>query len=398
MEKRYLEDLIVADALASRKIAFISGPRQVGKTTSAKNILLRLNSNKDNYFSFDDDEFKKIWTRSPKDFLHNLSSECILLDEIHKDKKWKTKLKGLYDIFSDQNLFMVTGSARLDYYRKSGDSLQGRYLPYRLHPFTLCESSVIKAPPQNNWLENTSTALVDLDSLSKLSGFPDPLWGQSQSKASRWRRLYRERLIREDARDLQDIREIQSLDTLSLLLQERAGSQLSYTSLREDLSTSLDTISRWIYALEALYYCYRLTPYSKNIKNSLKKEPKLFMYDWGAVQAEGARWENMIAGHLLKNVHLWTDAAYGEFELFYLRDKQKREVDFLVTKDKRPWLMVEVKSNSRTVAPSLSYFNKILKPHFCFQVVKEVKNERGRIMEEANIQVLSAQKFLSALN
>ncbi|MGZ3771831.1 MAG: DUF4143 domain-containing protein [Bdellovibrio sp.] len=223
-------------------------------------------------------------------------------------------------------------------------------------------------------------------------------WGQNELKANRWRKLYRERLIREDARDLQNIREISALENLSLLLHERAGSQLSYESLREDIGGSHDTLTRWIGILEALYYCYRIRPYSKNLKYSLKKEPKLFLYDWGLCENEGARWENLIAGHLLKNVHLWNDAAMGDFELFYLRDKQKREVDFLVTKDRKPWLMVEVKSNNSNISPALEYYNKLLQPKFCFQIVRNAKQERSKSLRHPQIEIIHAERFLSALN
>lgn len=398
MQKRYLEDLIISDALASKKIAFISGPRQVGKTTLAKSLLKQLGANSTSYFNWDDDEFRKIWTKSPKSILNGLQSKYLILDEVHKERTWKNKLKGLFDLYGDDYHFIVTGSARIDYFRKSGDSLQGRYFPYRLHPFTFCESPIIKPPPENDWFENTSKPIVSLEHLEMLGGFPEPLWGQSEEKARRWRKLYRERMIREDARDLQNIKEISSLDVLSLLLQERAASQLSYESLREDIGTSHDTITRWIGILEALYYCYRIKPYSKNIKYTLKKEPKIFLYDWGLCATEGAKWENMIAGHLLKNVHLWTDAAMGEFDLFYLKDKQKREVDFLVTKNKKPWLMIEVKSNNNHTSPALDYFYNLLKPPFCFQIVKEKKQERPRSMAQPHIQIISAESFLSALN
>ncbi len=398
MQKRYLEDLIRNDALAVKKIAFISGPRQVGKTTLARSLLEKLEADSTSYYTWDDDEFRKVWTKSPKSILDGLKSKYLVLDEIHKERTWKNKLKGLYDLYGEDYQFIVTGSARIDYYRKSGDSLQGRYFPYRLHPFTLCESPTVKLPPKTEWLENASPSIVNLDQLELLGGFPEPLWGQSEEKARRWRRLYRDRMIREDARDIQNIKEINSLDVLSLLLQERAGSQLSYESLREDIGSSHDTITRWIGILEALYYCYRIKPFSKNIKYSLKKEPKLFLYDWGFCSTGGAKWENMIAGHLLKNVHLWTDAAMGEFDLFYLRDKQKREVDFLVTKNKKPWLMVEVKSNSNKISPALNYFYNLLKPQFCFQVVREKKQEKPRSLEHPHIQIISAESFLSALN
>ncbi|MBF0361550.1 MAG: ATP-binding protein [Oligoflexia bacterium] len=410
MKTRYLQHAIQNDALKSFKIAFISGPRQVGKTTLAKEILDE-KSLLSNYFNFDDDEFRKIWIKNPKLLLSNSYSsnennnsnkivDTIVFDEIHKERTWKNKLKGLYDLYGAKTNFIVTGSARLDYFRKSGDSLQGRYFPYRLHPFTLVESSIYKSPPADDWQEYASnrSSITSIDDLLELGGFPEPLWGGSALKAKRWQRLYRERMIRDDLRDLQNIRELRTLENLILLLRDRAAGQLSYESLRQDLSCSADSVHRWIDLLEALYFCYTIRPYTNKIKNSLKKEPKIYLFDWAQAEGAGARWENMIAGHLLKNVHAWTDLGDGEFELHYVRDKQKREVDFLVTKDRKPYLLLEVKSNNSHPTNSLIYFQNLLKPTFCIQLVKEKKHEISSPLSHPNISIMSAERFLSSLN
>jgi len=393
---RYLENIVVTDALGANKIAFINGPRQVGKTTMAGAILAKTSS-KQNDFTWDDDEFRKIWIKNPKDLVRNLDlASIVVFDEIHKDRKWKSKLKGLYDLFKKDLRFVVTGSARLDYYRKSGDSLQGRYIPYRMHPFSAGESREVKPPPQKQWDEHR-TDQFSWENLLEYGGFPEPFFMQDKDKIRRWQRLYRERLIREDLRDLQDVKDLRLIDSLSLLLQERASSQLSYESIRQDLSSSFDSVKRWIDLLEALYYCYRIKPYSRNIKNSLKKEPKLFLYDWSLVADPGSRFENMVANHLLKSCHAWTDCAMGEFELFYIRDKQKREVDFFITGDGKPYALVEVKSGKKTPTASLVHFQKVLKPRFCFQVVKSDKDEMGFTMEHPAIQITSAKRFLGSL-
>jgi predicted AAA+ superfamily ATPase len=410
MKNRYIQQSIQDDALMSKKMAIITGPRQVGKTTMVQNILEEFSSNQ-NYFNFDDEEFRKIWIKNPKALIPNTPQSLVAFDEIHKDRKWKNKLKGLYDLYGKSTNFVITGSARLDFYRKSGDSLQGRYFPYRLHPFTYGETSNYKGPPEKEWIENSQNSnsnsknkhneIIKINDLINLGGFPEPLLGGNLSRAKRWQRLYRERLIEEDVRDLQNIRELRNLENLTILLRERIGSQLSYESLRQDLSCSPDSVFRWIQLLETLYYCYTIRPYSKNIKNSLKKEPKVFLYDWAQVDSEskiGANWENMIGSHLLKNVHAWTDMGEGEFELFYLRDKQKREVDFFVTKNKHPYLMLEVKSNNPNINPSLIYYQKLLKPQFCIQLIKNSKGERFKNMAHPEIMVMSAEKFLAVLN
>lgn len=397
MDKRYLTDIINQDALAEKKIAFISGPRQIGKTTLAQQILTDKKAD-NGYFSWDDDEFKKIWAKNPKLILEATTAECLVLDEIHKDRQWKNKLKGIYDLYKNKKQFIVTGSARMDFFRKSGDSLQGRYFPYRLHPFTLGESETLKPPPSKNWENHGIHPSYKLDDLLQLSGFPEPLFSSNSNKALRWRKLYHERMVKEEVRDLQNIRNISNIENLSVLLRDRAAGQLSYAALKEDLSCSFDSILKWIDILEAVYYCYRIRPYSKKIKNSLKKEPKLYFTNWTFAQDTGAAWENLIAGHLLKNVQAWTDSAMGEFELFYLRDKQKREVDFFITKNAKPYLLLEVKSNQTTPTKSLIYYNEILKPEFCIQLVKDTAKERKASMAHPKIQIMEASRFLQVLN
>lgn len=393
---RYLQDVIKQDALALGKIAFINGPRQVGKTTMAETILEELGQSH-HYFNWDDDEFRKKWIKGPKDILENLDKgSALVFDEIHKDRKWKSKLKGLYDLYRRDLKFVVTGSARLDFYRKSGDSLQGRYIPYRMHPFSVGEGASVKPPPSQDWEENYSENF-DWKELLQFGGYPEPFFLQNEERAKRWQRLYRERLIKEDLRDLQEVRDIRIIENLALLLQEKVGSQLSYESLREDLSSSFDSIKRWIDLLEALYFCYRIRPFSKNIKNSLKKEPKLFLYDWSLVDNVGARFENMVAGHLLKSCHAWTDCAMGEFDLQYIRDKQKREVDFLITKNQKPFALIEVKSGQSEPTKSLLYYKNTLKPQFCLHVVKEEKNLKSSSLKYPGVQIISAKKFLGSL-
>lgn len=319
-----------------------------------------------------------------------------MLDEIHKDRKWKNRLKGLYDHYQKQTKFLVTGSARLDFYRKSGDSLQGRYYPYRLHPFSLNETENIPKPPNNSWDGDLQTK-YDLEHLLEFGGFPDPLFGQNADKAQRWRRLYRERMIKEDLRDLKDVRDVESLRTLSILLEETVGSTLSYQSLRDNLKISFDTVQSWIELLEAVYFCYRVRPYSKQIKNAIRKEPKLYLFDWSILTDEGARLENLVASHLLKSCHAWTDTAIGEFDLHYVRDKQKREVDFLVTQNQKPYLLLEVKSSHHQISPSLIHFTEVLKPKFSIQVVQNLRYERATSLEHPNIAVMDLRRFLSRL-
>ncbi|MDD5226766.1 MAG: ATP-binding protein [Candidatus Omnitrophica bacterium] len=396
MFQRYLQDAIVGDALESGKIAFVSGPRQVGKTTLVESLLARKNQSA-NYFTWDDEEFRKVWIRGAKELLNNREPDSIIaFDEIHKDRRWKSKLKGLYDLYRKKVRFIVTGSARLDFYRKSGDSLQGRYFPYRLHPFSVGEKNTVKPPPARDWDDHFGEAHQCRD-LLEFGGFPEPFFQQDHNKLKRWQRLYRERLIREDLRDLQNVRDLRIVEDLALLLQDRVGSQLSYQSLREDLSSSFESVKRWVDLLEALFYCHRVRPYSKNIKRSLLKEPKAYLYDWSLVKDVGARLENMVAGHLLKSCQAWTDCAIGEFELFYVRDKQKREVDFLLTRDQKVFALIEVKSGQSRPTNALLHFQAVLKPQFCIQVVADENRERRTLLSHPGVSVISVRRFLGSL-
>jgi predicted AAA+ superfamily ATPase len=396
--QRYLENQIIHDALSANKMAFLYGPRQVGKTTLAKNILAG-EKQIENYYNWDDENFKKIWSSRPDTILTQsmYPNPIVVLDEIHKDLRWKNKLKGLYDIHQQRARILVTGSARLDYFKRSGDSLLGRFLPYRIHPLTLGETPRSKPPPKKDWLENLSKNFA-LEDLLSLGGFPEPLLGGSEGKAKRWGRLQRERLIFEDLRDLSATRNIKTIDFLATLLTARVGSQLSFKSLEEDLKCSHTALKDWLLLLETIYFSYHIRPYSKNIKRSLIKEPKLYLYNWALVEDEAARYENLIAGHLLKSCHYWTDLAFGEFELFYLRDKDKREVDFFVTKDQKPYLLLEVKSNSHDISPSTHHFYNMTKPPFAFQVVRNKKKVRSPFQGlKSPIRIVSAEEFLSAL-
>ncbi len=400
LKKRYLESVINEDALSSQKMALISGPRQCGKTTAARGLLEAVQQT-GNYWSWDDDEFRRMWVRSPKETLNHLQTTPgqtprVVLDELHKYSRWKNSLKGLYDLTKDRLQIVVTGSARLDYFRRGGDSLTGRYFPYRLHPFSLGEIDRIKPPPTDDFFSNCHVSFPFSD-LLRLGGFPEPLLGGDDAKAARWRRLHRERLIREDLRDLKSVRDINLLETLAVLLVEKAGTALSFNSLKEDLRIAFATTQDWVSLLEAVYFCFLIRPYSKKISRAIQKEPKIYLFDWAGIDDPGRRLENMVACHLLKACHAWTDAAYGEFSLHYVRDKEKREVDFLILKDRKPYALIEVKTGDATVSPQLIHFAEMLKPQFVFQVVQDLVSERLHMSAQSSIAIVKLEKFLSAL-
>lgn len=389
-DARYLVHHLREDAIASGKLAFVSGPRQVGKTTMARSLL----TSPQNYRSWDDAEFRKAWSRSPRQALADRGPGPIVLDEIHKDRRWKTRLKGVFDVDGPGDGIVVTGSARLDLYRRGGDSLLGRYLPYRLHPLTVAESD--RSPLPDEILASTKPhhRLADL---LRLGGFPEPLFGGNEARARRWSRLRIERLLTEDVRDIRAVEDLAGLRVLSDLLPDRVGSLLSINALREDVGAAFGTVAAWITVFEALYHCFLVRPWSQRIARAIRAAPKLYLFDILRIPAtrEGARLENLAALHLLKACHFWTDCAHGELELRFVRDKEQREVDFLVVRDGKPWLLVECKSDDVAPSPALVHFRRLLRVDRAVQLVTRAGYDRQ--YPATGVRVMSYERFFAGL-
>ncbi len=346
--ERYIQSVIIDDL--KKKMVLVGGPRQVGKTTVALSIL---NGDEQHpaYFNWDYSDDKRILLQG------GLPSKqpLIVLDEIHKYKQWRNFIKGLYDKNKSRTSFLITGSARLDYYRKGGDSLQGRYHYYRLHPLSLYEL-------------NHNSSSEDLQALLNFGGFPEPFFAQSERDWKRWQRERISRVIHEDLVSLEQVREVSQLDLLAVLLQDRVASLLSINSLREDLSASHEAVERWVRILENLYYCFRIRPFAAKKIKSLKKDRKLFLWDWSLCQEPGSKFENMVASNLLKYCHYLEDTLGDDMELCFLRDNHKREVDFVILRDGKPIFAVECKIGEKTISKHISYFSKRTEIPFFYQV------------------------------
>ncbi len=389
MKNRYIFKYISQDALLDQKIALVSGPRQVGKTTLAKGYITSPN----NYFTWDDDDFRKAWMRSSLKSIEGRDIGPIVFDEIHKDRKnWKQKLKGIYDQIGGQLQIVVTGSARLDLYRRGSDSLMGRYIPYRLHPYTVAETELPCTPSE---IFNAEQRQIKVDDLLKMGGFPEPLFGGSESKATRWSRLRLERLAHEDVNDIQSVNDVNLFLTYISFLNEQVGSLLSINSLRNDCSIAYGTAHQWLKVLEALYYCFLVKPYSKRIQRSLKAQPKAYLFDILRLKDKAKKLENLTALHLLKCCQFWTDTAQGEFELYYLRTKDKREVDFCITSAGEPWMLVECKSNREEPSQNLIHFSKLFATKHNYQLI--TKTDYHRRHAAYDIEVMDYDKFFAGL-
>ena len=391
MKKRYLVEQVLRDL--GEKMVFIGGPRQVGKTSLAR-YLAENHFRSYDYLNWDSrDDRKKILRSEFKG-----DARIVLFDEIHKYKDWKNYLKGQFDKHKNDFSILVTGSARLDVYRRGGDSLMGRYYYYRLHPFSIAEFLERKneiVPGKEIVLAEPGAGTRDaVEAALKFGGFPEPLLKQSEGELRRWHNQRVERLVREDIRDLENIRELSLLQVLVDSLPERAGSLLSLNSLREDLSVAHKTVSKWMDVLEKFYYHFRIYPFHHKKIRSLKKEPKLYLWDWSEVPDErGGRLENMVASHLLKTSHFLNDVEGYKTDLHFLRDMDGREVDFLITEKGKPWFAVEVKAASKEVSKSLTYFGDRMEIPFLYQVVygKDIDLRVGKV------RVVSLDRFLFSL-
>lgn len=383
--------LLESEHFPQNKIAFIVGPRQVGKTIISRHLQKQRKS-EDLYRNWDDLEWRRELSHKPYKFLDdyrptkNSKKPLTVLDEIHKFPRWKRYIKGLWDTRKNRLDLLVTGSGRLDVYQKGGDSLLGRYHQYRLHPFTLKEvmdpiislkhcnpDQILKKLSQTDTRLEQESLRIFLK-LYKWGGFPEPFIKHKERTSRLWQKERRQLIIREDLRDLTRIQLLSHIESLMELIIPRAGKQLSLNSLREDLQVALDSVRLWMNCLEKLYYHYTIRPYAKKINRALTREPKLYLWDWSEIQDEGSRFENMIANHLLKWCHFTQDWGLEPLHLYYVRDKEKREVDFLITRNQNPWMLVEAKLDKTEVPQALHYLANQLGVTNKFLIVKNLKN------------------------
>lgn len=396
---------IAFSAEFGRQMRFIAGPRQAGKTTIARKFLNSVSSDV-LYYNWDNRAIRDAYIKNNHFFsadIYNCPSTAegkrwLCMDEIHKYPDWKNILKDFFDSFHEELLFIVTGSARLDMMRKSGDSLTGRYLHFRLNPMALSE--LCRQPNSNppdhatEWikerLDTPTYNNIEMQGLLRYSGFPEPLSNSSDRFHNRWKSTYLDTLIREDLREITQIKTLEKTAVLMQLLPERIGLPLSINSLTGNLNCSFATVANYLSALELGYLIFRIPPYSNKIARSIKKEKKVYFYDWTRAENEGAKFENYIAMELKNRLDFWQDGGYGTFELYYVRDRDGRESDFLVVRDSRPWLLMEVKLKRSSIAYQHGKHSQLLGNIPFIQIVYEenVAEKCG-----SNLYQMSASRF-----
>jgi predicted AAA+ superfamily ATPase len=370
---RYLTEFIKKDLL--KKAIILSGPRQVGKTTFARSL-----SEGGEYLNYDIVRDRKAilaqsWRKD---------APIVILDEIHKFPKWKNFLKGVIDQFQNHPPLFITGSARLEVFRKAGDALTGRTFAYHLHPIDIKEACNLdpNTPPE-----------AHMQRLLTCGGFPESFLNPQDSP-----RLLQDRLstvLREDLRDLSAVSNLKGIELLVELLRDRAGGQVTYSNLANDLSVSPPTIKTWIDLLEKLYLVFLLRPYSKGLIKSIRKEPKCYFFDCSApTNGEEARLENLTALALLKWCDLERDTKGRNLNLMYYRDSSEREVDFVVTEDRNVLACIEVKLSDDTPSKSLLYLTNRIHPKHSIQLVKNTLLSR----DHGSIKVRPLADWLSKIS
>ncbi len=372
-----------------RRMSFICGPRQVGKTTLTL-ICLKKTGQEKNYYNWDTITVRRAFIENHYFFLANIPEPppsvekpkmpryIVAFDEFHKNPKWKETLKGYYDELGSFIRFIVCGSARLDMFRKSGESLLGRYFLFKMFPLgpkditggEQFEISTLWNPSSKiQFIEPKNDFKAAVEMLFHLTGFPEPFIKGEKDFYNRWRDEHISLLTTEEIRDLSRISNIVRLQNLCFLLPERVGSPISINNLAQALSCSYATVGVWLDALEQVYMIFRVPPYSTKLVRTIQKEKKVYFWDWGILEDEGKRFENFLALQLFRAVSAWNEYGWGSFGLYFIRTRDGKEVDFLITKDRKPFMLVEAKLSETNPEKALFYFKERLETPLAFQVI-----------------------------
>ncbi len=388
------------------RMSFIAGPRQIGKTTLIENFLKQKNI-QGHYYNWDSPLVKKRYAKDPSFFVEDLSikeHEWVALDEIHKHPKWKNILKGYYDEWKKRVQFVITGSARLDLFRKSGDSLVGRYFLFRLFPLGPREILGQAIEIEKEWhpleknllsrLENQAGIYEVVQQLLACSGFPEPFFKGQAKFYNLWKENHISMILQEDLRDLSKITSIRKIEQLLYLLEERVTSPLSLNSIRQLLECAHDTLNHWLLALEKVYLTFSIPPWSERLSRSILKEKKVYFWDWSFNENAGSKFENFIAVSLMRTISAWNEQGLGPYFLYYVRTKDGHEVDFAIADRKKVHLLIEAKNSDSALDTNLLYLQEKLKVETALQVV----NQKGIFQQKKpNVFIVGVDRLMGML-
>jgi len=388
-----------------KSMVFLVGPRQVGKTTLAKDISKSFVNNL--YFNWDIPADKVRITENPAFFQEikrrDPSTPLIIFDEIHKYKDWKNYLKGVYDEFHEEYQFLVSGSGRLDIYQKGGDSLAGRYLLFHLWPFTISELGKRNLPiddflenPIQISVEGSGSLRKEWSRLSTQSGFPEPFLANRTVTYRRWSNTYPSQLIREDIRDLTGIKSVSDMETLYSLLPSKVGAPLSVPSLASGLKVSYNSIRGWLSAFERFFLIFTISPWTESVARAIQKERKIYLWDAPRIEEPAPRFENMVAIELWRAVTNWNDLGYGNFSLHFIRNKEHQEVDFLIANRRKPVALIETKMSDTQPSSALKKFQNALRIP-AVQLIDEDEGHQIFSNNDRSILVAPGHQWLSQL-
>lgn len=387
-----------------KPMVFISGPRQSGKTTLAKKIAEEYSNSI--YFNWDIAPDKALLVKNPYFFQdinrRDSTKPIVMFDEIHKYRKWKNYLKGVYDGFKNDYFFLISGSGRLDIYQKGSDSLAGRFLMMHLFPFTLAEMSkrrsfkdFVSDPIEKFDINNPSESSKIWTHLNNYGGFPEPFLKERKDFFNKWLLSYNRQIIREDIRDIADIKNIDNVEILFSMIAERCASQISINNIAHDIGVSFDSVKSWMGLLENYYLLFTIGPWVR-ISRAIRKERKVYLYNYAQITDDGSRFENMTALELLRAVNNWNEHGFGNFGLNYVKNKDREEIDFLITSNSKPMLLIETKSSDTNISKNLIYFQNILNvPAIQLvnknDVFKYIKNGKNKVL------VVTAHRWIASL-
>ena len=381
-----------------RQMAFLCGPRQIGKTTICRSLT-------EIYLDWDNEDHRRLIIDGPAAVAEHCglnspmgNKVTITFDELHKYDQWKQFMKGFFDVYSDRANMLVSGSSKLDIYRHGGDSLMGRYFLYNMHPLSTAELANNPTQPPSNLIQPPAKLnYKDWQALLYHGGFPEPFVRRDTTFTHRWRKHRHYQLFKEDLPDVTDIEAIDKVEVLGKILLNKSGETLNFATLATSVAESENTCREWVETLSDLHYGFTIDPWVENVNYSMRREPKWYLCDWSSIKDPDKFAENLIACHLWKAAEEWTDLGLGDFSLHYVNDKDKRECDFLFSYDDTPWILVEAKANPSPMSPNLFHFQKILDVPYAFQVTVKAKYVEQDCFSITEPLEVPARTFLSQL-